>query len=122
MRDELEKHLFAKYHDLLIDLPYIGVGDGWFLLLSNMLSELHKFDVKLIQIKEKFGSLRVYCNINELSDTDCILVNNIIAKYETLSNSTCEECGSPGKRVSCHNWLRVLCEDHYRKFQEKHGG
>lgn len=55
----------------------------------------------LRQIKEKFGSLRIYAdNVND----ECQL---LITHTELLSMKICEHCGSPakitgGRRYSCH--------------------
>lgn len=62
---------------------------------------------RFIQIKEKFGVLRVYLDhaderIVALTDT-----------AETLSKTTCEECGAPGQLRS-GGWLKTLCDEHAR--------
>ena len=51
-------------------------GDGWNNLYESLLDELKPYNVKIVQAKEKYGMLRVYCEpyIEE--------VENILNKYE----------------------------------------
>lgn len=116
MRNELEDQLFKKYPEMLVDLAYIETGDGWFTMLGNMLEELKHFNPKFKQIKEKFGSLRAYytCQTKFTAEVD-----TIISKYEDVSLVTCEICGQAGKRQSCHGWLSVVCDDHYKEWEAK---
>jgi hypothetical protein len=56
------------------------------------------------QIKEKYGTLRVYYRGG---DDYC---QGIIAMAEHMSSVTCEDCGVPGK-VRDGGWIRTLCDD-----------
>lgn len=68
MNDELTKKLFNKFPSLYknsgIDLMEYGFacGDGWYPLINlpSQLIVLSSTDIKIIQVKEKFGALRVY--------------------------------------------------------------
>jgi hypothetical protein len=55
------------------------------------------------QIKEKYGTLRVY---HSGGDEYC---EGIIAMAEQMSSVTCEDCGVPGK-VRNGGWIRTLCD------------
>jgi hypothetical protein len=83
---------------------------------------------KFLQIKEKFGTLRLYFDITyptppenhgtfEESSIDKIFdeVWTTIYAYENyasyLSGRTCEDCGKPGK-VYQGGWFRTLCPWH----------
>lgn len=58
-----------------------------------------------VQVKEKFGTLRVYMDgCNEA-------VSAYITFAEALSGSTCEKCGAPGRRQG-RGWIRTLCDTH----------
>ena len=59
----------------------------------------------IVQIKEKYGSLRFYDNGN----TDH-WYNEILPKYEELSSRTCIHCGKPAKFIST-GWISPWCED-----------
>lgn len=59
---------------------------------------------RIIDIKEKYGSLRLYCNYGSRD------LYEIIGKYEDLSYHTCIECGKPAVYLSS-GWILPLCED-----------
>jgi len=56
------------------------------------------------QIKEKFGSLRMYY----VGGDD--VIDKILEKAETLSETTCESCGSDQGKVQGKGWIRILCD------------
>ncbi len=59
----------------------------------------------IVQIKEKFGYLRWY-------DNGCTekWYNEILPKYENLSERTCIRCGKPATRISV-GWISPWCDD-----------
>lgn len=67
--------------------------------------EFHKPPTQLVftQIKEKFGTLRVY---SSGGDEFC---SGVIAMAESMSAITCEDCGVPGKARE-GGWIRTLCD------------
>ena len=68
------------------------------------------FKWRITQIKEKFGSLRLYCNF--ASDD----LYKIIDYYESLSEKTCIVCGKPAKYITPYDrWRCPYCEDHIDK-------
>jgi len=107
-------------------------GDGWFQLiwdLSEKLEELekkklesipsneiakeelldsneHKFNV--VQVKEKFGTLRFYAD--NASNEQYDLIN----EAEKLSETTCEVCGKKGQ-LRGNGWYYVACDEHTNK-------
>lgn len=85
----------------------IETGSGWKKLISDMCAEInnHYPNTEFRQIKEKFGILRVYYETKHTSDS----VYSIIEKYETLSETTCEQCGRPGKITKNNGWISVKC-------------
>lgn len=81
--------------------------DGWHDLVAKMLNDLFDlgWDGQLRQIKEKFGSLRVYVlNTDEA-------INARIAEAEDESTRTCRVCGAPGE-LRHGGWIKVLCDKH----------
>ncbi len=59
----------------------------------------------ILQIKEKFGSLRFYAINTTLTQ------ENYIEFAENMSSCICEECGKPG--VIRQNYIiRTLCDEH----------
>lgn len=57
------------------------------------------------QVKEKFGSLRYYCNGNEA-------IQNFIRLAERLSEVTCETCGKFGRTRDDQGWYYTSCDEH----------
>jgi len=89
-------------------------NDGWYDIINDLAKEItihHKMRhqkrelrrINVVQIKEKFGTLRFY------ADNTTKTVDNIIAKYEDLSATTCELCGAPGKLRKLQ-WMQTLCD------------
>ena len=60
----------------------------------------------IIQIKEKFGTLRVY--VTSPSYEHSILIDFA----ESMSKHICEVCGSPAKIRSGY-WIKTLCDKHH---------
>jgi hypothetical protein len=99
-------------------------GDGWYDILYKMSKELDIFfNAKLLddpafvypsvfQVKEKFGTLRVYMEGKLPEGT-----GNIIGKYEGLSEVTCMDCGSTVDVMSRQNrgWIVTLCNTCHTK-------
>ena len=73
--------------------------------------ELEKLPT-IAQVKEKFGGLRFYV------DGGSTEIDNYITFAESIACYTCEVCGAPGERRS-GNWVRTLCNTHYREQEEK---
>lgn len=59
---------------------------------------------RIMQIKEKYGSLRWYDSGNNEE------IQNIINKYEEISSRTCINCGKPAKYIS-RGWISPYCEN-----------
>jgi phage FluMu protein Com len=56
----------------------------------------------VVQVKEKFGTLRFYCGGTEAID-------KYVRLAERLSSVTCEDCGKLGK-VNDSGWIRTQCD------------
>lgn len=86
------------------------VDDGWFELVRECLERLSAIpeEIEIIQIKEKFGSLRVYLDgpseAHQLSE-----------EFSDRSAFVCESCGTPGETRNVHGWYSTLCEPHFRQ-------
>lgn len=57
------------------------------------------------QIKEKFGTMRVY-----MSGCDKVMAQ-LTHFAESMSDTTCEDCGNIGKLRS-GSWVKTLCDEH----------
>jgi hypothetical protein len=68
----------------------------------------------LVQVKEKFGSLRFYYDggTNE--------IQNYVTFAESMTYRTCEECGAPGEARN-DGWVKVLCDKHQKEREDRNG-
>ena len=102
-------------------------GDGWIDLIECFCSSLAKYkrdrymfsafknksgdirksenilDIKIVQIKEKYGSLRIY--LDGYSDPS---VDGMVTFAEKFSEKICEYCGDKAVGKS-KGWIRNLC-------------
>ena len=72
--------------------------------------DLDKF--RFMQVKEKFGRMRMYTN----GATE--EVNDILDKYEFLSEQVCSECGKPAIAMT-RGWICPFCDEHIKKFTDR---
>jgi hypothetical protein len=124
MKKELELFLSDKYPRMFRDYGGdprhtcmawgMSHGDGWFGILCKMCENIQKVldknpelveGFKFAQIKEKFGTLRVYVDGGNKEIWD------IIDQAERQSGLTCEECGTTeGNITTKGGWIRTLCD------------
>lgn len=97
----------------------LDFDDGWDNLIYDLCKELNeitpislrnKFIV--LQVKEKFGTLRFYVSYANKKMLDAI------DRYEKLSYNTCESCGADGE-LRYHKWYKTLCEKCFSIYQEE---
>lgn len=99
----------------------VWVHKGW----ENIVIEAHGKivevwpDVRYIQIKEKFGGLRMY--LDATPDDVRATVSGIIHDAEALADRTCQECGASGvcendecgaqlaRQRNIRGWYATLC-------------
>lgn len=116
MRADNEKHLREAY-PLVYGEPFLNhepfrCGDGWFSILDDLGKQLQALieaepeekrrRYRVVQVKEKFGGLRVYLDryVEAMSDA--------IDAAERASTTTCERCGDPGS-ICTVGWVQTLC-------------
>ena len=121
MKQELQEQLFNKYPHLFSEkgLPMqqtcmcwgIECDDGWYDLIDELCSKIVKLGKSLTasQVKEKWGGLRFYTSSGSEE------VWNLIHEYEEKSYTICEICGKKGKLRKDLNWIKTLCNIHYKK-------
>jgi hypothetical protein len=99
-----------NYHDLnkLCKLNNINlqISSGWHRILIDLLIELDKagWNRKVSCIKEKYASLKFYAESK---------YDEIIEKFEHISEKTCETCGEKGNQRYNTSWDYVACRKHY---------
>ena len=99
----------------ILTSDFFEVSQGWNQILKDLISDLIKmgWNREIIQVKEKFGTLRFY--INEGTDD----IHRRIAKAEMESATICEATGKPGKLRNDLGWWRTLCDEEYFKIKNK---
>lgn len=88
-------------------------GKGWYSLVDACEKELAALGVEnkhWLQVKEKFGGLRLYFTTEHLADDVAVRVRTIAEKYVRKSFSTCEQCGSDqGIPMSTGDLRATIC-------------
>jgi len=79
-------------------------GKGWNKLSEPIVEACNQLGVPVLQIKEKFGGLRIYLGSNGPE-----WLYNLADRMEDLSYTTCENCGNAGKPKR-GGWIKTLCE------------
>lgn len=111
--------LQERYADILKKLTYIECDVGWFDIIDKCLSDLLKIsyetglDIQVVQIKEKFGGLRVYYDLEDSENNEDIYkqINTAIDAAEDESYTVCEVCGEQGS-LQRKGWWKTLCIMH----------
>lgn len=97
-------------------LDYIQeFGDGWLDLVNSTLEKIEAIDphFRVLQIKEKWGKLRLYGESSyEYGTPNSMLIESIIDEAEEHSGTVCEFCGLPGKLYTSHGETRTVCKKH----------
>jgi len=123
---KLQERLFKKYPIVLQELnptnkisktpmAFGGItcGDGWYHLIDNICflisqyNKQHECYVFLTQIKQKFGTLRIYTSAKN------DYISGIITMAETISDLICEECGVTDDIGRTTDYIMNICESCY---------
>ena len=107
-----EEHPEIQYCDLFDDRGSFEYPSGWTGLLSELCTKLARLQrqtgegIKIHNIKEKFGFLRISVETN--SREASAVVDRVIEK----SRKTCQACGQGG-RLHCgqNHYHQVLCSE-----------
>jgi hypothetical protein len=108
--DARRLEIVTKYADMLELHWGLEVGDGWvpvvddlFANIAALLKQRPIANFKIVQVKEKFGGLRVYTR----HASPAIL--KLIDAAERICAETCETCGGKGSMQES-GWMRVICD------------
>ena len=126
---KLQRQLFKRFPKLFTQrkLPMsqtcmcwlFECGDGWYNIINDLCHNLQGInaDIEFSQIKEKFGTLRVYYDNNGEYDTSN--VDELIDYAEKASEDTCEYCGSMVGVTQTDGWIVTLCKDCMKKYKAR---
>lgn len=94
----------------------VCIGNGWYNTVHDVCRQIARYipskdwegaPPKILQIKEKFGGLRIY-----VSNSDRY-ISGLILDAENKASITCEFCGTsnPDDDIKARNnrWIKTLC-------------
>lgn len=140
MNKDTQQLLYDKYSKIFAqkDLPkgksnmYYGVscGDGWYDILDVLCGQIKNntesfagFEIKFeaCQIKEKFGSLRFYYDLQFENNFPELIelrikakISGLVEMAEAISHHICEGCGAPGYK-NTERWIKTMCDNCHEK-------
>ncbi|MBD3260687.1 MAG: hypothetical protein GF334_03260 [Candidatus Altiarchaeales archaeon] len=113
-----------------VHVGHDAVGEGWgpildeldhqFVMATGIGTDNHR-KIEVLQIKEKFGGLRVYVNATQLTGAERIRVIEAIDRAEEKSFQTCEKCGSTegvetrANKNGRFSRVVTLCQEHHEE-------
>ena len=93
---------------------WIGHQAGWYSIIVSCDEQLAAIDpaYAVLQVKEKFGTLRYYCVPSaDLSADDRERFDHHVREAQSASARTCEICSKPASLRERGGWLKTLCHD-----------
>ena len=111
----LHDETFEPFRDMFKQSFGVSTNPGWYPLVEKLLLDFRALPqedgmVRINQIKEKFGGLRVHVEVSG-SDDFKERVRDMIEQAEKEASRTCEFCSDPGV-LRTPGWTRVTCEKH----------
>lgn len=122
-RNRLTDLILYNYDYLYTELD--NLPDGWRksfgIEICQNIKELliygnHLNKYRIVQIKEKYGTLRWYSRGIPLIISEEYL--ELIDYYEDKSMLVCINCGNP-TAYQTHGWIEYICEDCLKKYKER---
>jgi len=131
-----------KSYPNLFPKEWLGIecGDGWIELINilcqyfdNMIKSKNVNFIQFAQIKEKFGLLRIYFNLElpilnkKTEDPNRIFyeIHQTVATIEEISSIVCEDCGQMKherfnvKMRSIGGWKMTKCDECFKKYRKE---
>jgi len=118
------EQLEAKYGSILNLIYGFEISEGWLPILEEFFEKAIIFEgwFKVVQVKEKFGSLRIYVDTEENFDKNYYdLLYSLIYEAEFKASRTCFDCGgqSPTKANTPYRSFYPVCGACYEKIQQR---
>lgn len=113
MNEEITKKYeeITKKYENILSCP-IECDNGWLDIINyacwhinRRVYNMNYTNFKIVQIKEKFGSLRIYTT----SSDDYI--NGVVAMAASMSMCICVVCGNKGSTRADRRWVSTLCDE-----------
>ena len=90
-----------------------AIGPGWEPVVEKAIDAIEDHGGFIMQVKEKFGGLRIY---TQGGDREAI--DDIIRDAESKTTVMCEDCGNVGTIRNIGGWLKTLCETCYQTLEK----
>jgi hypothetical protein len=99
----------TNYKGYTREMGLTSVGKGWAPLINRVFDKLEtiKGSIKIVQVKEKWGGLRIYTDYSN-KELDKVIYD---AEHESLE--VCEVCGQSGK-LRGKSWYYTSCDEHVK--------
>lgn len=91
---------------------YEYAPNGWRSITKPLQQFIEQNGATVLQIKEKFGGLRVYVNCKDVDEDAQNMISGAIRFAEFVTSTMCVRCGKAGKSMNKNGWMTVLCDDH----------
>ncbi len=92
------------------DIGWIGILDAYFAVVDRVLPEGALYQLR--QVKESFGSLRIYDSSRCETTESVRAVTEARRLAEARSYHICARCGKPGRWSNRDGVLLTVCEEH----------
>lgn len=127
--EERVEEIRRKHAAIVPAAMLFAVEPGWLSLIDDALGRMENYlrsegwidAVKVRQIKEKFGSLRIYARPDhdvDWPDKVAEGLGKIRLEIEDRSTHICEICGAPGEIQVIDHYHQCLCETHAARRKE----
>jgi hypothetical protein len=116
-----ENNIIQKYPKTFKSLHYLECNEGWKEIIDEVSAKIEAVNNKYspssyihaAQIKQKFGGLRYYINIEDIDEQDVKYVYEVIAEAESKSFTVCEVCGQHASSAKDRRYyIETLCDEH----------
>jgi hypothetical protein len=99
----------VNYRGYTREMGLTSVGKGWAPLINRVFDKLEtiKGSIKIVQVKEKWGGLRIYTDYSNKE------LDKVIYDVEHESLEMCEVCGQSGK-LRGKSWYYTSCDEHIK--------
>lgn len=119
--------LLARYAPVVMPEPVsleVSCGIGWYELLETFLDKAAEIGhrtgacITIMQVKQKFGGLRIYCHV-DADDAASEALQDAAKIAERASFTICEVCGASGRLRRYGGGVLTLCEMHRRESRQR---
>lgn len=95
------------------------VPKGWRDVVWRACEQLVRLGVTVVQVKEKFGTLRIYLGPFEGEQAAFDEAQAIVGAAEEASAHLCQTCGATNARQHGPGWYYTACDEHLRQSDEE---